>query len=248
MVASHVISTDLLAKLRLAATLTLAASACRKEPVDAVAKTEPDAAALAVAGKTDADLAPANDEAGTDVVDSGLDAASELDASVDAGALARAVTVTKAPPSLVDLGSLAAADGGGLGPWARYFDQCPGCGMGGRLTDIPGNSPGSGHSVRGSCEIVGAAAVDRDVLRAKPRFLVCYNQALAANPTLGGKMVVHLDVGPSGEVSKAEIRTSTVGYPSLDACVRSVSTRLQMKEGTATRSLDFVLVFHHDHG
>lgn len=47
----------------------------------------------------------------------------------------------------------------------------------------------------------------------------CYNAALRRNASLQGKMTVSVRVSPSGRTCSAEVSSSTLGDPSVDACV-----------------------------
>ena len=50
----------------------------------------------------------------------------------------------------------------------------------------------------------------------------CYEHALAANPTLTGRIVVKFTIGAPGEVVASEVQSSTMANPAVEACVAAV--------------------------
>jgi metallo-beta-lactamase class B len=50
----------------------------------------------------------------------------------------------------------------------------------------------------------------------------CYEHALAANPTLTGRIVVKFTIGAPGEVVASEVQSSTMANPAFEACVAAV--------------------------
>jgi metallo-beta-lactamase class B len=50
----------------------------------------------------------------------------------------------------------------------------------------------------------------------------CYEHALAANPTLTGRIVVKFTIGAPGEVVASAVQSSTMANPAVEACVAAV--------------------------
>ena len=229
------ISDDLRTKLRLAAALAVTAAACtRKDAVPDAGPADAASSALTTPAEAAAD-APADEDAsavaGDD--DSGAPDSGVGDAAAEAGRKTAAAAPVEGTIGLIGLG----IGDGGL--FAR--DPCPGCGMGGRM-DPPGYPDHS--AVKGACQL---STTDPKITRARPRFLTCYNTALKSNPLLGGKIVLRLDVAPSGEVSKVDILDSSVQAGSaLEGCVRRVAQSLQLDAGTK-REVRVLVAFSHDH-
>ncbi len=72
--------------------------------------------------------------------------------------------------------------------------------------------------------VQGSLSVDlirRVMLRRQRELLFCYEQALREQPAARGRMVVRFAIAPEGRVISAAIVQSSVGSPTLDACVRS---------------------------
>ncbi len=66
--------------------------------------------------------------------------------------------------------------------------------------------------------------LDAEVVRSTVRSHIqevrfCYEQRLAANPNLTGRVVVHFDIRPSGRVGLAEVGSTTLQDPETEACI-----------------------------
>ena len=53
----------------------------------------------------------------------------------------------------------------------------------------------------------------------------CYEHALAANPTLTGRIVVKFKIGAPGDVVASEVQSSTMANPAVEACVAAVVSK-----------------------
>ena len=73
------------------------------------------------------------------------------------------------------------------------------------------------------------AEVER-LLRARvAAFRSCYESELAKSPRLKGRMVLELTVEPTGAVSLADVKTSTLGSSDADMCVGKAARDLHFK-------------------
>lgn len=68
---------------------------------------------------------------------------------------------------------------------------------------------------------LSAELIRRVMLRRQRELLFCYEHALREQPAARGRMVVRFAISPEGRVISAAIVQSSVGSPTLDACVRS---------------------------
>ena len=92
-------------------------------------------------------------------------------------------------------------------------------GLRGRSQRVPSIRPGVAQ-VRGSL----SAEVIRRVVRSHMNEVkFCYEQQLAANPDLAGRVTVQFVISPSGTVQSSALGASTLGNPTAEQCiVRSV--------------------------
>jgi TonB family protein len=75
------------------------------------------------------------------------------------------------------------------------------------------------------------------------RFKYCYDKELHASPTLEGKVVVKLVIGPKGTVTKASIDSSSLGNKNVEACVLKTARKMKFprpKGGSVVVSYPFV--------
>jgi hypothetical protein len=191
-----VISDELQKRLRLAATVAVAAAATTACPTKAPEPAKPDAAS-------------ALSNSGADP----SDAASSVDAGeVDSGIL-------EALASLSTFG----------------HDPCPGCGMGGRL---PPNHP----VPKAECVI---GPTEPEVTAWKPRFVACYENALVARPSAGGRIIMALKVGSDGQVTRSELIDSDLKGV-VNVCLTDLGKRIRLKPGPA-RTVVVPVFFYHEH-
>jgi TonB family protein len=88
-------------------------------------------------------------------------------------------------------------------------------GLGGRRASAPEVIPGQA-TVRG--------ALDREIIRRIVRRHInevrfCYDQALKANPFLGGSVVVQFTIAASGTVIASTLQSSTLGDRAVESCL-----------------------------
>jgi len=75
---------------------------------------------------------------------------------------------------------------------------------------------------RGSPGVAGALTekdADEKFATMAPGVESCYATALGANPTLTGRMVIQVDIGPKGEIMGSELISSSVPDEGLSKCV-----------------------------
>jgi len=58
----------------------------------------------------------------------------------------------------------------------------------------------------------------------------CYEQQVARQPNLEGRVNVRFTIAPDGSVSSAEIASSTLGDVGVEACVRRAVTRIRFPQ------------------
>lgn len=78
-----------------------------------------------------------------------------------------------------------------------------------------------------------------------PAAMACYEAALAENPTLNGRMIVRVGIGPDGEILETSIPTSNLGKASLEDCIEAQLERLSFEplgEGN-TAAVGYPLLF-----
>jgi TonB family protein len=140
---------------------------------------------------------------------------------------------------------------GGLGTLGKY-----GSGVG------PASGPGTGYGVgAGKLRthktitpdvLPGVASVrgtlDKDIIRRIVRRHInevkyCYDQALARQPKLDGRMVAQFTIAGSGQVLASVVASSTLGSPTVEMCVTKAIMRWQFpapdKGGLAIVSYPF---------
>jgi TonB family protein len=102
---------------------------------------------------------------------------------------------------------------GGVEGSGRYGDMA---GVLRRRTPRPPEVTFEGTSVRGSLD---KEIIRRTVRRHLNEVRYCYENALAAHPALSGRVVVQFTIGPTGRVLVGLLQSSTLGAPSVEACV-----------------------------
>lgn len=56
----------------------------------------------------------------------------------------------------------------------------------------------------------------------KGQFMACYEQGLAQNPELSGRMMLRFGVGPQGELLSQKISSSNLENPTVEACIDAI--------------------------
>jgi hypothetical protein len=115
-------------------------------------------------------------------------------------------------------------------------------GKGGGLAGIGGGTKGEGTGsgagtetkvagptgvaqVGGSTATVPISDADRVIAGLRGRFRNCYQQGLASDPSMSGKVLISAKVGPNGEVSSADIASNSGLSPTVAQCIASVVKR-----------------------
>ena len=138
---------------------------------------------------------------------------------------------------LGNLGTIGAADAraGGNGSGFGHGD------LGGRRASAPDVIPGQAI-VRGSLD---KEIIRRIVRRHSNEVKYCYEQELRRNPDLGGRITVQFTIAASGQVTAAQLQSSTVGNARVENCtvqaVRRWEFPMRLDGDLATVYYPFVL-------
>ncbi|HXU60585.1 MAG TPA: AgmX/PglI C-terminal domain-containing protein [Polyangia bacterium] len=93
-------------------------------------------------------------------------------------------------------------------------------------------------------------ALDKEIIRRIVRRHVnevryCYDQALAAHPSLAGRVVVQFTIAPTGRVLASLVQSTTLGSPAVEACVVGAVRRWEFPQpeggGLVSVSYPFLL-------
>ncbi len=129
------------------------------------------------------------------------------------------------------LGGGGSADGlGGLGTKGRGSGSS-GYGSGGGSFGEKGT--GGLGKIGGDPIILGAldkSLIDAVIKRNMNQIRYCYQRELTKNPNLGGKITVKFVIAKDGSVSKADIKSSTMGSSSVESCISSRFLRFKFPE------------------
>ncbi len=121
-------------------------------------------------------------------------------------------------PGLGHLGLIGKGGGGGYG---SGYGRGAGAGFGGRGTRVP--------TVRqAKAEVTGS--IDHELIRRIVRAHInevrhCYNQGLAKDPNLKGRLVLDFTIDPTGAVGEATVVESTLTDPDVGTCVAKTMLR-----------------------
>lgn len=134
-----------------------------------------------------------------------------------------------APPSSLDdiaKGSSGVTNGGlNLGPSGGGPVKPGGSGGLGDLADTRSGNNSTTTMPRGDAQSGGVSAsspvanADAVVARNRFRFRACYQKGLVNDPSIAGRVLVTINVGPSGEVTAANAAPSGNIPPSVAACI-----------------------------
>jgi len=119
---------------------------------------------------------------------------------------------------------------GGLGTKGRGSGKS-GYGSGGGNFGAKGE--GGIGTVGGDPIILGAldkSLIDAVIKRKMNQIRYCYQRELTKNPSLGGKITVKFVIAKDGSVSKASIKSSTMGNKSVEGCISSRFMKFQFPE------------------
>ncbi len=129
------------------------------------------------------------------------------------------------------LGGGGTAEGlGGLGTKGRGSGSS-GYGSGGGNFGAKGEG-GIGR-IGGDPIILGAldkSLIDAVIKRHMNQIRYCYQRELTKNPSLGGKIVVKFVIAKDGSVSKASIKSSSMGSSAVEGCITGRFMRFQFPE------------------
>ena len=150
------------------------------------------------------------------------------------------VTELKAGSSGFGIGGGGTADGFG-GMDGAPQEEASGLGRG-------SSSQGSVKS-GGSPTILGPldkALIEKVVRRDLNQIKYCYTRELTKDPSLKGKVVVKFTIAKDGSVSKASIKSSTLGSRKVDECVTDRFRKLKFPapNGGAIVIVSYPLIFH----
>ena len=88
-------------------------------------------------------------------------------------------------------------------------------------------------TVGGDPIILGAldrSLIDEVIKRHMNQIKYCYQRELTKNPSLAGKIVIKFVIAKDGTVSKADVKTSTMGSSSVESCITGRFMRFQFPE------------------
>ncbi|WAS98740.1 VIT domain-containing protein [Nannocystis punicea] len=133
------------------------------------------------------------------------------------------VDMSGAGEGTIGLGStgLIGKGGGGHGGYGSGYGRGAGAGFGGRGTRVP--------TVRqAKAEVLGS--LDREVIRRVVRAHVaevraCYEQGLARDPNLKGRVTLDIRIETNGEVGSATVFEDTLAEKSVGACIAAAARR-----------------------
>ena len=138
---------------------------------------------------------------------------------------------------------------GGLGSRGSGFggggsaEGLGGLGTKGRGSGASGYGSGGGNfgakgeggigTIGGDPIILGAldkSLIDAVIKRKMNQIRYCYQRELTKNPSLGGKITVKFVIAKDGSVSKASIKSSTMGNKSVEGCIASRFMKFQFPQ------------------
>ncbi|MEM6995929.1 MAG: AgmX/PglI C-terminal domain-containing protein [Myxococcota bacterium] len=139
----------------------------------------------------------------------------------------------------IGLGNVGLIGKGGGGGAGSGYGRGSGAGFGGRGKRVP--------RVRMAKATIDGA-LDSDITRRIVRSHInelryCYNQGLVRNPELKGRVSVKFTVGPTGKVSKSEVKKSTVEDPNVGNCVAKAVKRWKFPKPTDGKAADVLYPF-----
>jgi TonB family protein len=130
----------------------------------------------------------------------------------------------------------------------------------GGLTSLGGDTRASSNTNAGDTRVVAAPKVepqigtltggatvsgaDRVVATLRGRFKACYQKGLNVDPTMSGKVVISAKIGPNGEVSSADVASSSGLSPEVTSCIASTVKRAQFDAQPGPTTLSIPVSFH----
>lgn len=92
---------------------------------------------------------------------------------------------------------------------------------------------------------IGTAAVEAGIAARQAAIDSCYQQGLAADPTLRGKVLVKFTILPDGSVGRASAKATSLRHPATEECVVAqvlAATFAPLQDGS-TAMVSFPFVF-----
>jgi hypothetical protein len=130
----------------------------------------------------------------------------------------------------------------------------------GGLTSLGGDTRSTSNSNAGDTRVVAAPKVepqigalsgggnvsgaDRVVATLRGRFKACYQKGLNVDPTMSGKVVITAKIGPNGEVSSADVASSSGLSPDVTSCIATTVKRAQFDAQPGPTTLSIPVSFH----
>lgn len=85
--------------------------------------------------------------------------------------------------------------------------------------------------------------IDSTIKRRLAPIQACYERELPKKPHLGGKIVVNFSILANGSVEFAQIKSSTMGDHSVEACVTREFLEIQFDANPGTVTVNYPLLF-----
>ena len=92
----------------------------------------------------------------------------------------------------------------------------------------------------GGTTVTGA---DRVVAGLRNRFRACYQKGLNLDPTMSGKVIISAKIGPNGEVSSADVASSTGLSAEVTSCIAGAVKRAQFDPQASPTTLSIPVSF-----
>lgn len=145
----------------------------------------------------------------------------------------------------IGLGNLSTIGHGGGGGSGSGYGQGAG-GLRGRRASVPTIRTGTSE-VRGS---LSRELIRRYIRRHLNQVRSCYEQRLASSPDLAGRVAVRFTIGATGQVSRSDVASSTLGNPQTEQCVAGVVRQIQFPapEGGGVVQVTYPFTFQNDEG
>lgn len=129
----------------------------------------------------------------------------------------------------MQLAMLGALGGTTVSPGAP---NTPSVDLSGAVAPTPGTAPKPAGPkaevhIGGSTASVPVSNADRVFAGMRARFRQCYQTGLAVDPTMSGKLVITLRVGPNGDVLSVSVASNTGLSPAVATCVANAAKRAQ---------------------
>ncbi len=110
-----------------------------------------------------------------------------------------------------------------------YGNGCPTCGLGGRPDRVPGTIEVGPPTIIGT---LSAEVIRTAIRRQLSQVRFCYEQQLALQPDLSGRVTVQFVISPTGAVSQSVVSASgtTLGNGTAEQCIARVVQRIRFPQ------------------